>query len=135
MIRQLLIPIALFAGWAGSAPALADRDQDKALLQRIYQMRMRHDQERQQAENEARANVRLATQSGNPGADSPTVSQMRQQTSVQLARYEQRFRCLDVDVNSNGGNTVVICGDNAGDIEGSNTSAGRDLVTVEGAGP
>jgi len=134
MIRQLLV-FVLLAGPAGTAPALADREADKALLQRIYQMRMRHDQERQQAENEARANVRLANQAGNPGADSPTVTQMRQQTNVQLARYEQRFRCLDVDVDSQGGNTVVICGDNSGDIEGSNTSAGRDLIRIDGAGP
>lgn len=134
MIRQLLV-FVLLAGPVGAAPALADREADKALLQRIYQMRMRHDQERQQAENEARANVRLTTQSGNPGADSPTVTQMRQQTNVQLARYEQRFRCLDVNVDSQGGNTVVICGDNSGDIEGSNTSAGRDLIAIDGAGP
>lgn len=134
MIRQLIV-FALLAGPAAAEPALADRETDKALLQRIYQMRLRHDQERQQAENEARANVRLATQAGRPGADSPTVSQMRQQTSVQLARYEQRFRCLDVDVDSQGGNTVVICGDNSGDIEGSNTSAGRDLIEIDGAGP
>ncbi|MBK81047.1 MAG: hypothetical protein CMQ43_09065 [Gammaproteobacteria bacterium] len=135
MIRRLLLSATLIACWTGPVPALADQDADKALLQRIYQMRMRHDQERQQAENEARANVRLATQGGQPGADSPTVTQMRQQTNVQLARFEQRFRCLDVDVDSNGGNTVVICGDNAGDISGSNTSAGRDLLTIDGAGP
>jgi hypothetical protein len=134
MSRYLLI-LALVLDPATATPVLAGSEDDKALLQRIYQMRLRHDQERQQAENEARANVRLASQAGRPGADSPTVTQMRQQTSVQLARYEHRFRCLDVDVDSEGGNTVVICGDNSGDIEGSNTSAGRDLIQIDGAGP
>lgn len=134
MIRYLLI-FALLLDPTTTTPVLAGSEDDEALLQRLYQMRLRHDQERQQAENEARANVRLATQAGRPGADSPTVTQMRQQTSVQLARYEQRFRCLDVEVDSQGGNTVVICGDNSGDIEGSNTSAGRDLIQIEGAAP
>ena len=55
MIRRLLLSATLIACWTGPVPALADQDADKALLQRIYQMRMRHDQERQQAENEARA--------------------------------------------------------------------------------
>jgi len=134
MSRYLLI-LALLLDPATATPVLGGSEDDTALLQRLYQLRLRHDQERQQAENEARANVRLATQAGRPGADSPTVTQMRQQTNLQLARYEQRFRCLDVDVDSQGGNTVVICGDNSGDIEGSNTSAGRDLIAIDGAGP
>lgn len=134
-MKSHLLILAVLAASLSAAPAVADADADKALLERIYQMRMRHDQERQRAENEARANVRLVTEAGTPGADSPTVTQMRQQTSVQLARFEQRFRCLDVDVESNGGNTVVICGDNAGDIQGSNTSAGRDIVTNGGTQP
>ena len=134
MIRRLLI-IAVLTGSGTAVPALADREADQQLLQRLYQMRMRHDQERAQAENEARANVRLAAQAGPPGADSPTVTQMRQHTHVQLAQFEQRFRCLDVEVENNGGNTVVICGANSGDIEGSNTSAGRDLISLDGAGP
>lgn len=130
-----LLLIALLACSAAPAPVMADREADQAMLKRIYQMRMRHDQERQQAENEARANVRLMTQSGTPGADSPTVTQMRQQTNVSLARFEQSFRCLDVDVENNGGNTVVVCGSNSGDIEGTNTSAGRDLINVGGTTP
>jgi hypothetical protein len=132
-MTRLCLVIALLACAGLPAPAVADREDDQAMLKRLYQLRMRHDQERAQADNEARANVRLVTQSGVPGADSPTVSQMRQQTNVQLSQFEQRFRCLDVDVENNGGNTVVICGANAGDIEGSNTSAGRDLITVQGA--
>jgi hypothetical protein len=95
---------------------------------------MRNDAERQRAENEARANVRLVTQSGSRAiqADNPTVTQLRRDTNVALARFEQSFRCLDVDVENNGGNTVIICGSNSGDIEGTNVAAGRDLVTIQG---
>ena len=93
---------------------------------------MRNDRDRQRAENEARANVRLVTQSGARQADSPTVTGMRQQTNIQLSRFEQNFRCLDVDVENNGGNTVIICGGNSGDIEGTNITAGQDIVTIQG---
>ena len=108
---------------------------EQKLLSRVYEMRMRLERERAQAENEARANVRLVTQSGSARADSPTVTGMRAQTNIQLTRFEQQFRCLDVDVDSEGGNTVVICGDNSGDIKGTNVSAGRDIVTLEGPSP
>jgi hypothetical protein len=100
---------------------------DQARLQRIYRLRMLIEQDRQRAENEARANVRLVTDSSARQIDSPTVSGLRQQTNVSLARFEQQFRCLDVEIEATSGNTVVICGDNNGDINGSNVSAGRDL--------
>ncbi len=117
-----------------SAAAHADRQADQALLKRIYQMRMRHDAQRQRKENEARANVRLITQMGSRAvqADSPTVTQLRRDTNVSLARFEQSFRCLDVNVENNGGNTVIICGSNSGDIDGTNIQARRDIVTVSG---
>ncbi len=117
-----------------SAAAHADRQADQTLLKRIYQMRMRHDAQRQRRENEARANVRLITQMGSRAvqADSPTVTQLRRDTNVSLARFEQSFRCLDVNVENNGGNTVIICGSNSGDIDGTNIQAGRDIVTVSG---
>ena len=106
---------------------------EQILLQRVYEMRMRFEQERAQRDAEARANVRLQTQGGLAGrVDSPTVSGLRQQTNQQLARFESSFRCLDVDVEANSGNTVVICGDNSGDINGTNVSAQRDIVTVQG---
>ena len=111
---------------------------EQQLLQRVYQMRMRIEQERAQNENAARANVRLITQSGRgvrQGIDSPTVSSLRQQTSQQLARFESQFQCLDVEVEANSGNTVVICGDNTGDISGTNVSAERDIVTINGGAP
>ena len=98
-------------------------------------MRMQYDQERANRDNEARANVRLVTQPNTVAADSPTVTGLRSQTNAQLARFESQFECLDVDVENNGGNTVVICGGNSGDIEGTNVSAGRDIVTVQGGTP
>ncbi|MEZ5559320.1 MAG: hypothetical protein R3E86_12370 [Pseudomonadales bacterium] len=137
LISALLLTLPLAA--AAQAPdqaAPADaKAQQQALLQRIYEMRMRFQQDRQNAENEARANVRLTSGAAVAGADSPTVTQMRLLTSQQLARFEQRFDCLDVDVDNNGGNTVVICGGNSGDISGSNVTAGRDLISVEGDQP
>jgi hypothetical protein len=125
--------LALVAPLAPSA-AHADREADQALLKRIYQMRMRNDAERQRRDNEARANVRLVTQSGQRAvqADNPTVTQLRRDTNVSLARFENTFRCLDVEVENNGGNTTVICGSNSGDISESNVQAGRDIVTVQG---
>lgn len=131
IISLLLALIAPFAAGA----AHADREADQVLLKRIYQMRMRNDAERQRKENEARANVRLVTQSGSRAvqADSPTVTQLRRDTNVSLARFENSFRCLDVEVENNGGNTTVICGSNSGDIDGTNIQAGRDIVTIQGA--
>ncbi len=105
------------------------------MLQRMYNMRIRFEQERAAQDNQARANVRLATQQGYRHIDAPTVSGLRAQTNVQLSRFEQQFRCLDVDVEDNSGNTVVICGDNHGDISGRNVSAERDIVSYPGGQP
>ena len=110
----------------------AQKQQKKEMLQRVYNMRMRFEQERAQAEAQARNNVRLQTAQNYRHMDSPTVSGLRAQTNQQLTRFEQMFKCLDVDVDAQGGNTVVICGDNSGDITGTNTTAGRDLVNIEG---
>ncbi len=99
--------------------------QKQALLKRLYQTRMQLDRERQMRDNEARSNSLrrepVATR------DAPTVNEMRSVTYQQLSRMEQNFRCLDVDVNAQGGNTVIICGGNSGDITGTNTTAGRDI--------
>ncbi len=105
------------------------------MLQRMYNMRIRFEQERAAQDNQARANVRLATQQGYRHIDAPTSSGLRAQTYVQLSRFEQQFRCLDVDVEDNSGNTVVICGDNHGDISGRNVSAERDIVSYPGGQP
>ncbi len=137
------IAIALFlfcvtAAVDGHADTAARKaqDPDKALLQRMYEMRMRIERDRAQRDNAARAGApRLITQSPGRHVDSPTVSALRVQTNNQLARFEQQFRCLDVDVENNGGNTVVICGNNSGDVTGTNVSAGGDMVTVNGGQP
>jgi hypothetical protein len=118
---------------AAETKQLSPAEVKQLKLQRIYNLRMQIEQDRARKDNEARNNVRLVTQQNPRSVDSPSVSGYRQDTRQQLTRFEQQFRCLDVDVDSNGGNTVVICGDNSGDISGSNTSAGRDLVTIPGA--
>jgi hypothetical protein len=129
VFRTYLLFSICLAAVTGFAATPATADSDPALLKKIYELRMRFERERAQAENEARANVRLVTQTAGGRVDSPTVTGLRAQTNAQLIRYEQSFRCLDVDVESDGGNTVVICGDNSGDISGRNTAAGRDIVT------
>ena len=133
ILKILLLTSMLLMVPTGHADqqATARPSEDQLLLKRIYELRMRFERERIQAENEARANVRLITQSPGVRTDSPTVTGLRSQTNAQLARFEQQFRCLDVDVESNSGNTVVICGDNSGDISGTNVSAGRDIVTIQ----
>lgn len=136
--QRLLLLLALCLtplGVAAETRSPADGTSDAQLLRRIYELRMRFEQERAIAENEARNNVRLVTQNGAAQVDSPTVSGLRAQTNAQLSRFEQQFRCLDVDVAPESGNTVVICGDNSGDISGSNVSAQRDIVTLQGANP
>ena len=136
--HQLLFVIAmtvasLFAAHATTAQAEAQLTEEQVLLQKMYNLRIRIEQDRARRDNEAQANVRLATQGAQShSVDSPTVSAYRAQTNVQLSRFEQMFRCLDVDLEATTGNTVVICGDNAGDINGSNVSAQRDIVTVQG---
>ena len=115
-----------------AAQQQAKAQHKKEMLQRIYNMRMRFEQERAQAEAQARNNVRLQTAQNYRHMDSPTVTGLRAQTNQQLTRFEQMFKCLDVDVDAQGGNTVVICGDNSGDITGTNSTAGRDLVNIEG---
>ena len=135
-LAVLAISSAGVSAQTAPQPQAQGPSKEQILLQRVYEMRMRFEQERAQRDAEARANVRLQTQGGLAGrVDSPTVSGLRQQTNQQLARFESSFRCLDVDVEANSGNTVVICGDNAGDINGTNVSAQRDIVTVQGGRP
>ena len=135
MSRAAWILVLATASVYADAPAPGEPSADRALLQRIYEMRIRYERERAARDNEARANVRLATQNPGTRVDSPTVSGLRAQTNNQLVRYEQQFRCLDVDVENGGGNTVVICGDNSGDISGTNVSSERDIITVHGGPP
>ena len=133
ILKILLLTSTILIAPTGYAEqqAAAAPSEEQLLLRRIYELRMRFERERSQAENQARANVRLVTQTPGSRTYSPTVTGLRSQTNAQLARFEQQFRCLDVDVESNSGNTVVICGDNSGDISGTNVSADRDIVTIQ----
>lgn len=131
-MRYLIQALLLLA--AAQPPALlAQTDADRALLKRIYQARMQLERDRQIAENEARANAPLVRQNSGGSAvaaNAPGVTQLRRDTAAQLARFEQNFRCLDVDVDNHGGNTVIVCGGNSGDINAENTTAGRDLLNL-----
>lgn len=116
----------------GASPQVSEQANQQALLKRIYAARMQLEQERARNDNEARANAPLIRQGVAANDATPTVRQMRRDMATTLARYEQNFRCLDVDVDNQGGNTVVICGSNSGDISGENVSAGRDLINPRG---
>ena len=131
-MKKLTFLIGLTLVSAIPSLALADQEADQKMLKRIYEMRMRLDRDRIQAENEARSNVRLVTQGGASiaRADSPTVTQMRNDMQFHLSQFENNFRCLDVDVENNGGNTVVICGDSTGNITGENTAVGGDIIKI-----
>ena len=73
----------------------------------------------------------VAQESGFKGVDrKATVTQMRNDMQFNLAQFENNFRCLDVDVENNGGNTVVICGDSTGNITGENTAVGGDIIKI-----
>ncbi len=127
LLFACVLMIAASAANAGTgAQTGAERS---AMLDRVYQMRMAIERDRARAEGEARSNVRLVTDAGGQSSQaSPSVTAMRAETYQHLSRFEQNFRCLDVDVDNTSGNTVVICGDNSGDIDGSNVNAGRDIV-------
>lgn len=112
------------AGPAGGDPLLQR-------LQSLQQMRMRLEQDWAAYLNSARANTAARPV---PAAQAPDVRQMRQEVTHNLERMEDRFRCLDVDLNGNNGNVVLICGDNQGPISTNNQQAfGADL-SVGGGG-
>lgn len=100
-------------------------------LQSLQSMRQRLEQDWSYYLNSARENT--GVQPMQPSG-SPDVRQMRQEVTQNLARMEERFRCLDVDLNGNNGNVVLICGDNNGGVSNNNQQAlGADL-TVSGGG-
>lgn len=129
--RAGLVVLVILSLIVDRAVAQSAPSSEQQLLQKMVQMRVQLERERAGRDNEARANVRLPGPGIAAAADNPTVSGLRAQTGQQLSLLEQQFRCLDVDFKANGGNTVVICGNNSGDINGSNVSADRDIVTVQ----
>ena len=115
------------------APATAAQPVDPAIerLRSLQSMRQRLEQDWSYYLNSARENT--GVQPMQPSG-SPDVRQMRQEVTQNLARMEERFRCLDVDLNGNNGNVVLICGDNNGGVSNNNQQAlGADL-TVSGGG-
>lgn len=126
---SILLTSALLLVTSATGASAQTGAQRSAMLDRVYQMRMAIERDRARAEGEARSNVRLVTDAGGQtNQASPSVTAMRSETYQHLSRFEQNFRCLDVDVDNASGNTVVICGDNSGDIDGTNVSADRDIV-------
>jgi len=100
-------------------------------LQALQTMRARLEQDWAGYLHAARANTNA--QPMTPAA-TPEVRQMRQEVTHNLERLEDRFRCLDVDLNGNNGNVVLVCGDNQGPIGTNNQQAfGADL-SVSGGG-
>ncbi|WP_421863381.1 hypothetical protein [Motiliproteus sp.] len=100
-------------------------------LQSLQSMRLRLEQDWANYLQSARSNT--GAQPIQPGS-APEVRQMRQEVNQNLARMEERFRCLDVDLKGNNGNVVLVCGDNNGGISTNNQQAlGADL-NVSGGG-
>lgn len=100
-------------------------------LQSLQSMRMRLEQDWSGYLNAARSHTSAQPKQPATTAD---VHQMRQQVTHNLERMEDRFRCLDVDLNGNNGNVVLVCGDNNGGIATTNQQAlGADL-NVGGGG-
>ncbi|MEH6650878.1 MAG: hypothetical protein V7707_12695 [Motiliproteus sp.] len=118
---------------AEEPPATAAQPVDPVIerLQSLQSMRQRFEQDWSYYLQSARDNT--GVQPMQPSG-SPDVRQMRQEVTQNLARMEERFRCLDVDLNGNNGNVVLICGDNNGGISNNNQQAlGADL-NVRGGG-
>ena len=109
-----------------SLGAIADEPSDQDRLKKLYEMRMRIERD------EAGANRRIGSPALSPQAiDNPTVTQMQQQVYNNLARIENRFRCLDVKVKTEGGGiTNIVCGANNGGISSERTTAAGDIIKV-----
>ena len=109
-----------------SSSALAEAPSDQDRLKKLSEMRMRIERD------EANANRRIGSHPLSPQAiDSPTVTQMQLQVQNSLARIENRFRCLDVKVKTEGGGiTNIVCGANNGGISSVRTTAAGDIIKV-----
>ena len=134
-MKKLLV-FALLSGLitaTSETASAADRD----LLKRLHGMRVQMDNERTRKDNDARANGSMVrpkigqTASRRGGSDAPTVNDMRSAMSMTMTRFQQSYRCLEIDAANENGNTVVVCGDNNGTINNERTEAGRDIITVE----
>ena len=105
--------------------AQAEEEAQQQLRRTIRQMRTLFEQEDAQAQAIARGNtqsVQLASM------DMPSIGAMREQLSRQFERLEDR--CFGMDAKVNGGNLIVICGDNAGSAENANIGSGNHSTTI-----
>jgi hypothetical protein len=116
---------------AAAAPALevsaaeAEEEAQQQLRRTLRQMRTLFEQEDAQAQAIAHANtqsLQLASM------DMPSIGAMREQLTRQFERLEDR--CFGMDAKVNGGNLIVICGDNAGSAENANIGSGNSSTTI-----
>jgi hypothetical protein len=108
-----------------SVAAAADQTRDE-MLQRVYAIRAKFDQDQNRADQEAMAHAPLA----GAAVDSPTVSDMRHDMQTSLTQIQQNYRCMKIDVDNTSGNTTIICGNSNGDVSSEHTNAARDVITV-----
>jgi hypothetical protein len=107
------------------AQAEAQAEAQAQFRRTLRQMRTLFEQEDAQADAIARGNtqgIQLAS------SDMPSIGAMRDQLSRQFERLEDR--CFGMDAKVNGGNLIVICGNNAGTAENANIGSGNSSTTI-----
>jgi len=107
------------------SPGEAEEQAQRQLRQTLRQMRTLFEQEDAQAEAIARSNTQSLQLAS---TDLPSIGAMREQLSRQFERLEDR--CFGMDAKVNGGNLIVICGDNAGRAENANIGSGNSSTTI-----
>jgi len=122
-------PKAQTAAAAAPAPevsaAQAEEEAQQQLRRTLRQMRTLFEQEDAQAEAIARGNTQSLQLAS---TDMPSIGAMREQLTRQFERLEDR--CFGMDAKVNGGNLIVICGDNAGRAENANIGSGNNSTTI-----
>lgn len=122
-------PKAQTAAAAAPAPevsaAQAEEEAQQQLRRTLRQMRTLFEQEDAHAEAIARGNTQSLQLAS---TDMPSIGAMREQLTRQFERLEDR--CFGMDAKVNGGNLIVICGDNAGRAENANIGSGNNSTTI-----
>jgi hypothetical protein len=108
-----------------TAAMAAEDEAQQQLRQTLRQMRALFEQEDANTQAIARANTQSLSIAS---ADVPSIGLMREQLSRQLERLEER--CFGMDAKVNGGNLIVICGDNAGNAENANIGGGNNTTVI-----
>ena len=107
------------------SPAEIEEEAQLQLRRTIRQMRTLFEQEDAQADAIARGNTQSMQL---VSSDMPNIGAMREQLSRQFERLEDR--CFGMDAKVNGGNLIVICGNNAGSAENANIGSGNSSTTI-----